>query len=784
MMNPLAPTTYYLRHKASALVQIAIVALATVSVFVLVSVLDAVPMRANVSYLTKLSRVAPAGDSLDPGVVSHVQVYPGVQRAIPDNGLSISLPTLLGTESQRLLGVSPEDAQVLMQYCGVRLKSGRMFEPRRNEFVLSEEVSRALDLEIGDAIERGVDKGYYGSVSDPLVLVGILEGDPDVSAGPSVRLGFVSREYMGSHERYVSRPTSLLVVAEPERKAAVDEFLETVIDTQYTDVETFAEIARFARMGRAMVYAVFGIVNTIVAVVVALVVGVINQIAIAKRLGELGLLHALGHHKTRLTRRLTLETAIVACIGTAVGSALALLAVLAIKNTLFYNLGMEMDLSNLAPFWFVLPMPAVVVALSFRSIRRTFARLDAVSIVERGQLSAELPDGRPTAQRSSANPLSSLTFYLRHRRRGILTVLSTALMVVGTTLPVFLLSATMSAIKPFYDHLQTLSEVLPIQSELDPGVIGQIRSHPAVAHTIPAIQLGMWMIVPPGGGTDVRVYGVSEADLSVLLERLGMRVQEGRLPVPRSNEIAISSAIAVNRGLRVGDVVGGVADRDDSMIVDDLPVEMVISGILSPGRPWVGFVSYEYLNSHETLAARRPRMLVVPHEGRKAELDNWLEESVASNRTGVTTYAAEEQEYREMTTTISLTLAVLECMIATVAAVALATLNYVLVLQRREEFGVLNAIGYSRLSLVSRLIGETGSVAGVGWAIGAVIYGLGLVVAQMLFYTPRGLSLGFTNPIPWLFTTPLPVAIVLASAVTVARTLSRLDAVSVVERRA
>lgn len=145
--NPLAPTTYYLRHKASALVQIAIIGLATVGVFVLVSVLDAVPMRANVSYLVKLCRVTPTGGTLDPGVVSQVQAHPGVERAIPDNGLLISLPTLLGTESQRLLGVSPEDAQALMQYCGVRLKSGRMFEPRRNEFVLSEEVARALDLE-------------------------------------------------------------------------------------------------------------------------------------------------------------------------------------------------------------------------------------------------------------------------------------------------------------------------------------------------------------------------------------------------------------------------------------------------------------------------------------------------------------------------------------------------------------------------------------------------------------------------------------------------------------
>jgi hypothetical protein len=291
------------------------------------------------------------------------------------------------------------------------------------------------------------------------------------------------------------------------------------------------------------------------------------------------------------------------------------------------------------------------------------------------------------------------------------------------------------------------------------------------------------MILPPGGGTDVMIYGASEADLPVLLALFGMQVREGRLPRPRTNEMVVSSAIAVNRGLRVGDVIGGETDDDDSLIPDNLPVEMVVTGILSPDRPWVGFASYEFLGSHEVVSARKPRLLLVPREGRKEEMDRWLETSLASNQIGVATYSIEEQEYREMTTSISLTFALLECMIAAVAAIALATLNHIFVLQRREEFGVLNAVGRSRLWLVSRLIRETGSVAGVGWAVGVALCGIGLIGAQMLFYAPRGLNLGFLNPIPWLFTTPLPLSIILVSAVTVARTLSRLDAVAVVERR-
>jgi hypothetical protein len=54
---------------------------------------------------------------------------------------------------------------------------------------------------------------------------------------------------------------------------------------------------------------------------------------------------------------------------------------------------------------------------------------------------------------------------------------------------------------------------------------------------------------------------------------------------------------------------------------------------------------------------------------------------------------------------------------------------------------------------------------------------------QAQVYTPIGLSLNLYNPWPWLFTLPIPVAVVAASVGTVAWTLSRLDPVAVIERR-
>jgi ABC-type lipoprotein release transport system permease subunit len=787
-MNPLSPFIYHLRHRRSTLLLMALVCLATVGLYVMVSVLDSIPMRAQFIYLTKVSRVYPTNsDGLEPGVVTQIETHPDVARVIPDNGLSIARPTLIGTEPLRLMGVSQEDARYLMSHYGVRLKEGRMLEPRTNEIVLSEEVVRSLGLELGDEIEHSVDDLYYAAVPAPLKLVGILESDPAVNPGPSVRVGFASYEYLEAHELFASSAPGLLVIAQEGRKEAVEAFLETEVESARTETDTFREESRFVELARQLLYGMFGVVNCLVAVVVALVVGVINWIALLRRVEEMGLLHTMGYQKNRLVGRLTLETAVVTAMGWGAGLGLALLILSGLKASFYYAKGMELDLANGIPFWFVLPIPLVVIAFANVSARRIFRQLDAVAIIERGKLSAE-GQHRKQAARSSTRPLSSLTFYLRHRRRGTMLVLSMALMILGIAFPVFILSASVDALRPDYEHLRYFGKVSPAVGDfVDPGVTAQIRSHPVVERVIPTISMWLQVLAPPGGGGSVNIYGVSEADLPVLIDLLGEQLVEGRMPRARSNEIVISQGAAMNRGLSVGDSVGQpVTERngeENPLISDGIPIEMVIVGLLSRDDVWLGFASLEYLESHALTASRGTGLLVVPAEGRGAELDTWLEESVASAQTNVTTYSAKQREFQMVTWSLFVLFALVEGLIAVVAAIALAALNHIFFAQRREEFGVLHAIGRSRSWLVFRTVKETGSTVGLAWLVGAVVCLLGLIGFQALVYTPRGLNLDLFNLVPWLFTLPIPLVVVLIGAGTIARTLHRLDPVAIIERR-
>jgi ABC-type lipoprotein release transport system permease subunit len=813
-MNPLSPLTYYRRHKRQTLLLASLVALVTLGVTVMVGMLHPV-MEHNAATvlgpLTHFSLVYPTvGSSLEPAVVSQIRAHPDVAQAIPENGLGllINVPSLGIASSFRVLGLSEADVQVLMDASDLHLKEGRLLRPRTNEILLSEELASALGLRVGDQIGRSIDERYYFAIPTPLVLVGILEDDPSAAlrTGPSAisqqgaRVAIVSYEYLDNHELYAPRQSGLLVVAQGGHKTAVDDFLETTVRSPRTHVETHKWRARLVARTRRVVNLALGVVDGLVAVVVALVLGMINQIALAQRLADLGVLYAIGHHKNRLIRRLTLEAAVVAGMSWLAGLILSWLALAWLKTNFYEPRGIELTLTNLAPLWFAVPIPLMVIGFAAFSIVRVFARLDAVAIIERGKLSTEAQGPQRTAKasrglgssagpHSSARPLSSWTFYLRHRRRGLILVAIIGLMILGVAFPVFFFSPIAEAQKPFYlNYLRHVSEVWPGGSRtVDPSVTGQIRSHPAVARVIPVTLLHLRISVPPISENMVPIYGVSEDDLPYLLDLFELQLAEGRLPRARTNEIALSKALAMNRGLRVGDTIGRPVDERD----EDIPTELAVVGIFrSPsGRAHSnsdvspGFVSSEYLDSHEFYSSRPVHLLVVPVEGRKAELDAWLEENVASTRTLVETYAAALRDMQQAIRSMLLLFAAVESVVAVVAAIALAALNYIFFSQRRDEFGILHAVGYGRPWLILRTIRETVSVVAAAWLIGAAVCVISLIYAQAKVYAPMGLSLNLFNLSPWLFTLPIPLAVVAASAGTITRMLTQLDPVSIVERR-
>lgn len=802
-MNPLSPLTYYRRHKRSTLLILILISLMTLGVCVMVGLSDTIwaEMYNAKRYLTRLSLVSAAGPALDPSVVSQIRTHPHVAQVIQEKGLDLELPQLLN--SSHLFGVSETDMQVLMDTCSLRLKEGRLLQPRTNEMILSEEIANAMDIQIGDEVDRSIGEdwagdNYYEAIPTPLELVGILEG---TGSEPHIRLGFVSYEYVNDHELFEAPwAHGLVVIPREGRKGTVDSFLESEIVSSRTNVMTHRQLSERYTIISTVFHLIFGIVDLVVAVVIALVIGMINQIAQSKRLEEFGLLHALGYRKNRLIRRLCLETAGIAVLGWVIGLAISWTLFVWLNRGLYEPRGMTLSLANLTPIWLSLPIPLAAVIFVAFSTMRTFTRLDAVAIIERGKLGLEALTQqeavrRSPASRSSEKPLSSWAFYRRHRSRALALVITIGLMILGVSFPAFFFISIVDAMTPFAEPLRQVGIVSPrMGSTIDPGLVEQIRANPDVARVIPAVEVPLRVSVPPFWGWPISIFGVTDEHMHILIDVHGVELKEGRLPQTRTSEIAISEGMALNRRLHVGDKIGGSLSKHD----EHIPTEMVIVGILrrSSGQVlsrsaqsgivndlWLGFASKEYLSSHERYASWPISLLVIPVEGRNAIVETWLQENMDTDQTEVETFQWMLDNYRKLTLIFLLLFGLVEGIIVIVAAVALAVLSYTFFAQRLEEFGILHAIGRSRWWLVWRTAKETACVVAVAWLMGAVICGIGLLLMQTSVYGPRGLSLDFFNLAPWIFTLPIPVVVVVTSAGLVARILSRLDPVSIIERR-
>jgi ABC-type lipoprotein release transport system permease subunit len=815
-MNPLSPFTYYRRHKGQALLLLVLIAALTLGVHMMYSLTNVLgeTYYHSVRYLTRMSRLSFDGtsDSTIAAVASQIRAHEGVAHVFFENGLQANAPAVIGVAEFPILGVTKADLPVVLGACDLWLKTGRLIEPRTAEIILSEQLVRTLDLQIGDSVSREIDEDHYPTILTDLTLVGILESVPSATdeafafgtdppaAEPEVRAGFVSYEYLDSHELYQPRSSNLLVIPRLGSRTAVNDYAEDIIkksgESTSVVLQTYEGETQAMETFRHSFNVMYGFADVLVAAAAALVVGMINRIAVTRRLSEFGLLHAVGYEKRSLVRRLALEISTIACAGWVIGLLWGYTFSALLNRSFFAARGSAIDLVDPTPFLLTLPTPLFVFAWVSVSVNRLLKRMDSVAIIERGKLSMEETRGRKQEARSSSpSPLSSRTFYLRHRRRGVMLVVAIGLMVFSVALPAFVISTSTDAMMPYIlSYTGPASIVSPgnMYHAVDADVLAQIRVHPDVAHVIPVKALSMVVDIPTLGELPMTIYAVREGDLQILLDAYGLYLGEGELTQPQSNQIILTSALAHNRRLGVDDTIGKPVRERDGM-----PTEMRVAGLLKSDKPtlaeregydipsasqWAGFASYEYVEAHERYASVPTHALVLPVEGREPEVEAWLEESIASPRVSVTTFRKSYQTHREGERDGLQLIVLTEVFIVTVAIIGLSILNTIFFTQRQDEFGILYGVGHSRTRLLTRTLRESVGVVSAAWLAGAALC-LAFIFYQSNVCLGMGSKLDLLNLRPWLFTLPIPLAVVAASAGTTARMLSRLDPVSIIERR-
>jgi ABC-type lipoprotein release transport system permease subunit len=787
-MNPLSILTYHVRHKRLASLLAGVQALAVTGLYLLVGLVHesyVAPYYTVNQAMERFSLVQPDPETAaDPGAVERIRTAPDVERVVPQANLSVGLPNTGGLYfTFRLIGLRQEDLPAVLERCGAELQSGGWLQPGTNGMLLSEDVAAAYGLGLGDTISRSQDEDFFGAVVQPLKLVGILRSD--------VRLGILSYEYLTESEAYARRAErGLLVLSRPGRERAADEFLGREMEGSDAEILGPAWVDKVRREQETGMTLFFAPVILLITGAVALVVTAIHQITLSRRLPEFAVLHAVGRAKRWLVRRLAWETAGLSVAGWLAGIGFSAAAMATLSRYLYAPKGFPFSGFQEAAVLLTAFVPLAVVGITLITVARLFARMDTVAVVERGEWSMEGSGPRmKSGAFSRPSPLSSATFYRRHVRRAVLTVGAIALMVLGIALFFFVVAAVFGVAKPGFAGMRWMSMLTSDGGEPVPEYVPELESNPAVERVVPAdLVYALDMLMPPMYlVSPLETYAVAAGEIPYLVELNRLTLAEGELPAAGSNQIVIPWAAARNRGLSVGDELGvaGSLPYADAPI---LPSGLVVSGIFAPAEDqaeevWMSFMSREFIESDPGGWKAMPALLVAAEPGRKDELDAWLEDGIDGGGVTVRTFGRQQASYREIVTLAYASIALMESIITAIAAAALAGLNYVFITQRTAEFALLNALGFSRKGLVGRVMGESLFTAGIAWLLGALGCAAIVLYLQQGVYAPMGFRLDIWNPTPWLFTLPIPLAILAVGAVSVSWMFARLDPVTVIERR-
>ncbi|MCH7904822.1 MAG: ABC transporter permease [Armatimonadetes bacterium] len=374
--------------------------------------------------------------------------------------------------------------------------------------------------------------------------------------------------------------------------------------------------------------------------------------------------------------------------------------------------------------------------------------------------------------------MSPLTYLLRNpgKTLPLLGVITLAVMLIAGMVAV--MNSIPLSVSTVYSYSKHYLGVTP---RGDQSQVGAIRDRitagsPVEIDRIMTCRLASSSINSIVGGWPFVVLGLEQDDLEFYGQRLGGATLSGRYPMAGEAEATISRPVAKNLGLELGDALMGPAQPDSYS-----PNEVEVVGIIDT-EDWIMVTSVEYLRDHHFPPV--DALLVFakdPH--RQSELDQWALDEFKGSSARIYSFLELERETQESFSTLYLILNIVVVSLVVVITTMMGMLINMYQAQRVQEFGLLQAIGFSKARLLRRVLAETTIVLSGSWLVGlamamGLLYGL-----KVQIFDPKAYAIEVFVVGPYLNTLPVPLMIFVVAVIDLYVRFRRFDPVAVVERR-
>lgn len=376
------------------------------------------------------------------------------------------------------------------------------------------------------------------------------------------------------------------------------------------------------------------------------------------------------------------------------------------------------------------------------------------------------------------NPLSPSVYLLRNASKTIplMGVILLAVMLIAGI--VSLINSIPLSIKTIYSYSKQYAGVTPRgDAKLTPEIKAAVeKESPVPLDRVMTVRGTYFEVKSIVGKWPFVALALTPNDMDAYLKRVHAGKLTGRLPADGQAEMVVSEPVARNLNLKIGSVVLG-PEKSEAYS----PNEVKVVGIVG-GESWLALFPYNYHREFH-FPPIDSLLIFAKDPSQQPQFDVWLKKRYLGERAQIFTYSELEEQANTMFSILYQILNVIIATLVVVITMMMGMLMNIYLGQRVQEFGLLQALGYTKRSLLNRVVTETILVVCGGWALGLVVaYGL-LNVVKKLLMDPNSFALNPLDSSAYLYTVPIPIAIFAVAIFTVWLRFRKFDPVGVVERR-
>jgi putative ABC transport system permease protein len=318
------------------------------------------------------------------------------------------------------------------------------------------------------------------------------------------------------------------------------------------------------------------------------------------------------------------------------------------------------------------------------------------------------------------------------------------------------------------------STVSPKGEVLNQKIIASLADIKGVDRIIPCVFDSTNIHAGIGSNYSTSILSVGVNDITVMMELLHLKLISGSLPVSGS-EIVLHKQVAENKNLKVGDYIGRMVSKDET-----LPGYYRIVGLID-GKSIISFAPIDYyINTYRLPYEYIYGGIILPKNNSLEEMNLTLD-SMDPADYRIDTLTVQMVWQKEYTAKITILITVINMFIILIVSSCIGFLCYIYFTQRRSEFGLLWALGFSRQQVINRAFAEVNGITIVGYLCGVLISLLIGVLLNYVYFIPIGDPLQIVN-ITYLFGAACsPIFVTLFSLIPIWRMLKRLDPISIID---